>query len=99
MPVNIPQTNFPMFDQSATTNNNNLPLHNGSTDQPFMHSMNAMNLDSDIFQMMDDMNDFTGGGLTGLEQWGDLPANLAGMGDMNWTTGTAGFEGQSGPFQ
>ena len=46
---------------------------------------------------MGDMSAFNGG-LTGLEPWNDLPADVTDMGDLNWAMGSTNFDQQGGPF-
>jgi hypothetical protein len=98
--TNLQQPTFPTFLNSQTPlHDASIPLNNHSSNAAYMQSLNAMNLDNDIFQMMGDMNAFAGGGLTGLEQWGDLPADLTGMGDMNWGMGEEnGLNGHGGGY-
>ncbi|KAK3700908.1 hypothetical protein LTR37_015711 [Vermiconidia calcicola] len=51
----------------------------------FLDLNNQMELDQNFFQFFDDMNGFSNGGLTGLEDWSSFPADLMGSSDnLNW---------------
>ncbi|KJX97653.1 hypothetical protein TI39_contig475g00013 [Zymoseptoria brevis] len=106
--VNIPQANFPQFVGSQmnqshpqnTANDYNIPLTTNTNENIYVHSMDSMdsmNLGIDSLQFMGDMDAFNGG-LTGLEQWDDFPADLTGMDDLNWAMGSMNSNQQGGPF-
>lgn len=93
MPVAQDGSIYPQFnsldDLGTPGTGNNMSVMNPNTSRAangtYIPAYDAMDLDSSYYQMLSEMNAFTEGGLTGLDDWATQPTDLlAQMDMMNW---------------